>query len=77
MIWQDLVLTVGGFVFVAGLVPMLRAQTRPPLSTSIPLAGTMAMYAVAMATLDLWLSAGPMVVQSFIWATLAVQRMRL
>ncbi len=76
MIWQDFVLTLGGFVFAAGLLPMLRGAEKPPLSTSLPLAATLAVYVVTVATLDLWLSAGTMAAQSFIWTALAVQRMR-
>ena len=74
MQWQDWVFSVGGFILLASLIPTIRGEQKPALSTSIMFAALITIFSVTMATLDLWLSAVANAGNAAAWAVLAVQR---
>jgi hypothetical protein len=76
MLWQDLVLSLGGFFVAATQVPMLRAAEKPPLATSLPLVFILSAISVALFTLDLKLAALGCVIQGTLWAIMAITRGR-
>jgi hypothetical protein len=76
VIWQDFVLTFGGVVLAAGLMPALFAPTAPPLKTSATMAAVLAAYVVAMGSLGLYFAAGTVAVQAAIWAALGARASR-
>lgn len=76
MLWQDVVLSLGGFFVAATQVPMLRAAEKPPLATSLPLVFILTAISIALFTLDLKLAALGCVIQGTLWAILAVSRRR-
>ena len=72
MIWQDAVLTLGGFILAVSLLPMLRKSIpAPPLSSSLPVAFVLWMYVLAVGTLGLTASAISIGLQAAIWTWLA------
>ncbi len=71
MIWQDVVLSVGGFVLALGLLPLLRAPVPPPIKSSLTMAGVLTAYIVAVGTLGLYLSAASLGLQTVAWYALA------
>lgn len=75
MPWQDIVLSIGQWVFFVALVPaILGKETKPPLSTSVPTAAIAVVFAFVYSTLALWVSALSSLLVSAAWAVLAVQR---
>jgi hypothetical protein len=74
MQWQDWVLSVGAFAILVSLVPTIRGEQKPALTTSIMSTVIVATFGVTMATLGLWLSALANVLISAAWALLAYQR---
>ncbi len=74
MQWQDWVFSVGGFVLLASLVPTIRGDQKPALTTSVMSAVLIGTFGVTMASLGLWLSAVANVANGLAWAVLAVQR---
>lgn len=76
---QDIVITIAQTVISFSLIPqvVLGFQTKTgPVSywTSIPYALSLGAIALALASLNLWLSTGVTVISVLLWATLALQR---
>ncbi len=76
MIWQDLLIMVGGFVLSVSLIPTLRGPHKPPVASSLPIAVVLATFALAFGTLGLWASCAAMILQSATWWALLIQRIR-
>jgi CHASE2 domain-containing sensor protein len=76
MRWEDLVLAVAGFMFSIALIPTLRGNEKPPLSSSLLTAGLLAFVGVAYAFLGLWLGLISTGLNCIAWAVLAIQRLR-
>ena len=74
MQWQDWVFSVGGFLILASLVPTIRVDQKPALTTSVMSVGLLSLFSVTMATLGLWLSALANASVAGAWAVLAAQR---
>ena len=74
MPWQDWVLSIGGFVLLASLMPTVIGPHKPALTTSIMSATIIFIFGVTLATLGLWLTAVANVGNSIAWTVLAVQR---
>jgi hypothetical protein len=72
--WQDWVFSAGGFLILLSLIPTLRGDQKPALTTSVMSAAVVASFAVTMATLELWLSALANGGISLAWGVLAMQR---
>jgi CHASE2 domain-containing sensor protein len=76
MRWEDLVLAVAGFMFSVALVPALRGEEKPPLTSSLTTAGLLGCVGVAYAFLGLWLGLISTGLNCVAWAVLAIQRLR-
>ena len=74
MPWQDWVLSIGGFVILVSLIPTIRGDQKPALTTCALSSIIVALFAFSMATLGLWLSAVANAGIAVAWAVLAVQR---
>jgi hypothetical protein len=77
MIWQEWIFVVGNFSQVVMLFPMLFGPEKPPVSSSAPLALTLASFSFAFMTLDLWLSAIAVGTVAVGWVWLVIQKLRL
>jgi len=73
VVWQDVVLFVGGFVLAGGIVPAIRAAEKPPVATTLTLVVTLAIFMVVFATLRLWLAALSVLLQWSLWAVVLTQ----
>lgn len=72
-----MVITGGGFILAASLLPMLRRGVpAPPLSSSATLAAVLTAYAVALGTLGLYASVVSTGLQVAAWGFLAVRKYR-
>ncbi len=74
MLWRDLVFSVGSLVFIAALVPTLRATSKPPRSTGLLTGGVLAIYAATYLTMALWYAAATTAILACAWLGVAVQR---
>ena len=56
MIWQDIVLMIGGFGFSLALIPAVRSKDKPPRSSCLMTGSILGIFAITYATLGLWLA---------------------
>lgn len=74
MIWQDIVLGFGGFVFSIALVPSIISQEKPALGTSLSTAAVLTAFVVTYITLHLWFASLSTALTMIAWYILAVQK---
>jgi hypothetical protein len=74
--WQDLLLAIGSISFSVALVPTLRSDSKPALSTCVVTAVWLAVFTIVYATLSLWLAAVTSAVSAAMWFVLAAQVFR-
>lgn len=73
MIWQDIILMLGGFGFVIALVPAVRNREKPPVSTSLMTGSILVIFVICYAALDLWLAFVATITTAVMWLCLATQ----
>lgn len=76
MEWQDIVLSVGSWIFTIALIPSVLSKDKPALSSSLMTGSVLVVYAVTYLTLSLWTAAASTVLVAGVWFTLAVQKYR-
>ena len=57
MSWQDWVISICGIIIIFSLIPTIKGEDKPALSTCIVTAIIITIVATTMLTLSLWLSA--------------------
>lgn len=72
--WQDYVLTAVQISFCLTILPMLFADEKPPLITSVSTAITIFVMVATVASLHLWLAAASQSVVGIQWLILAYQK---
>lgn len=76
VLWQDIVISVGGYIFLAALVPSIIGKDKPAISTSITTGSVLLAFAFAYSTLSLWSSVFSTLLMSFAWFFLGWQKYR-
>lgn len=74
MIWQDLILIAGNFVFILALIPSLKSKNKPSFYTSLPNSIIMTVFGITLFTLNLWGSAVLTLILASMWGILAIQK---
>jgi hypothetical protein len=74
MAWQDWAFAVGGFFFIVSLVPTMRGEQKPALTTCIMSVVIVTVFTATMASLELWLSALANAGIAVCWAIISMQR---
>lgn len=75
MLWQDIVLAVGGYVLAIALVPtILGKNNKPALSSSLLTGGILVVYAYVYATLHFWNAMASVSIAAIAWFVLAAQK---
>lgn len=74
MIWQDVVLSVGQWIFILALLPSVLGQDKPAFITSLITGSVLGVFAITFSTLALWFSAISTASVSFVWFFLAIQK---
>lgn len=74
MIWQDILMMIGGFGFAIALIPTVIGKNKPAKSTCAITGGILTSYVVAMATLGLYFSAIAVGITAVMWWVLLFQR---
>jgi hypothetical protein len=71
--WQDYVLFLGAFVFIASLIPSITSNEKPNKCTSFFTSFVLLIYSGVYVTLDLYISSIIVFLTSFGWMILFVQ----
>ena len=74
MPWQDWVFAISGIILGASLIPTIRGDDKPALSTGALTTVVISIISVTMATLGLWLAAGTNVLIVLGWGTITWQK---
>jgi hypothetical protein len=74
MVWQDILIAVGGFGFSIALLPSVLGKAKPAKPTCLVTGAILASYVPALVTLGLWLSAGATLISTTMWFILFFQR---
>ncbi len=72
--WQDAVLMMGNFVFLAALIPSLVSSDKPSKWTSLVTATTLTAFAVAYYSLSLMYGAIGATLSALAWWVLCIQK---
>lgn len=72
--WQDYVITIGGFTLIASLLTSVVLKDRWYVPNALILGGVLFVYGIAFATMSMWLSSSVMFGQSVLWTTIALQK---
>ena len=76
MHWQDIVLSVGQYIFVIALLPSVFGKDKPALSSSLLTGTVLGVFTVVYATLGLWSSTIASTLVTATWFLLAWQQYR-
>lgn len=74
--WQDYVFFVGSFLFFIALLPAVRSDQKPPLSSCLLTFSVLITFAFADWTLHLYLAASMTLLTIAAWGMLAYQQFR-
>ena len=74
MLWQDILIMIGGFGFSIALWPSVRSVNKPPRSTCLITGGILTSYCIAFFTMGLWLSTISTTLTALMWWVLFFQR---
>ena len=77
MIWQDIVISIGQWVFAIALLPSVFGKAKPALSSSLIIGSVLAVFVFTFASLSLWISAVSTIAGSLIWFVLAAQKIMI
>jgi hypothetical protein len=72
--WQDYLLSATAFGFSLALIPSIRGQNKPALSSSLGTAALLVGVLIAYASLSLWFSVSMVALNLLAWLTLALQK---
>lgn len=76
MQWQDLVFSIGNLVFAIALIPSLISKNKPAFTTSFIIGLVLIAFAVAYASMNMWLSLVMVTISAGLWLILAYQKYR-
>ncbi|HEY4473962.1 MAG TPA: hypothetical protein VI957_02275 [Candidatus Paceibacterota bacterium] len=76
MAWQDIILSVGQYIFVIALLPSVFGGDKPALSSSLLTGFVLAIFSAVYASLDLWSSTIASAIVATTWFVLAWQQYR-
>ncbi|HZX49578.1 MAG TPA: hypothetical protein VFE94_00300 [Candidatus Paceibacterota bacterium] len=74
MAWQDIVFSIGSWVFVFALLPSVFSKDKPAFSSSITTATVLTVFVFTYASLGLWLTAVSAGLLTLTWCVLAIQK---
>ncbi len=74
MMWQDIILMVGGFIFSIALLPSILGNSKPARISCVTTGTVLSIYCIVYATLGLWLAFGSGVLTALAWWVLFFQK---
>lgn len=75
--WQDTVIAICQAFFVVSLIPMVRSNEKPPLSTCIMSVVLVSTITLTLATLKLWFSVVTASMIAVMWTALTIQKIQM
>lgn len=76
MHWQDIVLSIGQWIFVLALLPSVFGKDKPALASSLLTGGVLSVFGFVYATLGLWSAVVATSAVAGTWFILAWQKYR-
>lgn len=76
MVWQDVVIGAGDYIFFIALLPSIFSRDKPALSSSLLTGTILIVFAFTFTTLHLWNSAFGSLLVGIAWFVLAIQKYR-
>ncbi len=76
MSWQDIVFSIGQWIFIIALIPLIFSKDKPALSSSLMTGTVLAVFAFTYSTLSLWTASASTVLSAGAWFILATQKIR-
>lgn len=73
MMWQDVIMTLGQFVFFIALIPIIKATEKPTVSTCLITAIVLTVYIPTLWTLSLFISVAATSLVALAWWVLFFQ----
>ena len=74
--WQDIVITTGGFIMIIALLPTVRGNNKPDRRTSIITGIILSAFSISYLSLHLWLSSVTTMVMAVMWFILYYQAVK-
>jgi hypothetical protein len=74
MNWQDIVLSVGQWIFTIVLIPAILSKEKPPVISSLPTALIMYTFVIVYISLSLWTAAISSMLLGTTWLILTIQK---
>lgn len=74
MTWQDIVLTLGSWVFIFALIPSVIGKDKPAFNTSLITGVTLLAFVFTYTSLSLWMTAFAQLIVAILWLVLAYQK---
>ncbi len=74
MHWQDIVISVGQYIFALALLPSIFSADKPALSSSVLTSVIIIVFGVVYGTLGMWSSVVASAVLAVGWSVLAFQK---
>ena len=74
MNWQDIVFTVGSFIFAVALIPTIRAKEKPPALTSAVTFLVLVAFVVCYKSLGYYVSMASGMLTAICWLILYLQK---
>ena len=74
MTWQDILFSIGSWIFIVALFPSLLSKDKPPVSTSILTGTILLFYALTYSTLHLWMTLVSTGILAIAWLVLGGQK---
>jgi hypothetical protein len=74
MLWQDIVITLGGWIFIIALLPSIFSNDKPAVATSLLNTIVLIAFVVTYISLGLVVSGITMSITAFLWFILMIQK---
>lgn len=74
MVWQDIIFTIGSFIFSIALIPTIRAKNKPPVITSLVTFAMLVAFVVCYLSLGFYVSAISGGLTAACWLILYIQK---
>jgi len=77
MQWQDIIFSIGSWIFTIALIPSILGKDKPAISSSLITGLVLTVYVIAYGSLNFWLSSVSVGSAALAWFILAYQKYRI
>lgn len=76
MIWQDLVISIGQFVFIISMIPSILSQYKPDIKTSLPTGLILMVFTISFLSMGMYMASISSFLTSVCWLILFYQKLK-